>query len=236
MVIALPFQVGADLVDALDFFELPHASPSKVGCFPGAVQRIFAIYFRQSETSFLIFVLIHSKAERINFSISFMLHLPFDYLCFTSVFVSWGLCSDLNFRYRSHCSRRNSVSVALGCVEFCLSSAVQIPSIRCARSDFSSEFLFPQLDYLLKRCGKLSMNGQEKRAKPNSGYRQDVISHIPSLPRCPSNCVQAVQGIRPERIPAWQVARAFRWRARPQAESGSADSQPVGRPRAGDRG
>jgi hypothetical protein len=49
---------------------------------------IFAIYFRQSETSFLIFVFIHSKAERINFSISFMLPLPFDYLCFTSVFVS----------------------------------------------------------------------------------------------------------------------------------------------------
>ena len=130
MVIALPFRVGADLVDALDLFELPHASPSKVGCFPVAVQRILAIYFRQSETSFLIFVLIHSKAERINFSISFMLHLPFDYLCFTSVFVSWELCSDLNFRYRSHCSRRNSVSVSLGCVGFCSSSAVQIPSSR----------------------------------------------------------------------------------------------------------
>ena len=91
MLIALPYQVGADLVDALDLFELPHATPSKVGCFPVAVQRTFAIYFRQSETSFLIFVFIHSKAERINFSISFMLHLPFDYLCFTSVFVSRGV-------------------------------------------------------------------------------------------------------------------------------------------------
>jgi hypothetical protein len=106
------------------------ATPSKVGCFPGAVQRIFAIYFRQSETSFLIFVFIHSKADRINFSISFMLHLPFDYLCFTSVFVSWGLCSDLNFRYRSHCSRRNPVSAPFDRVGFGLSYAVQIPSRR----------------------------------------------------------------------------------------------------------
>ena len=56
-----------------------------------AIKRIFAIYFRQSETSFLIFVFIHSKAERTNFSIFFMLHLPFDCFCFTSVFVSWGV-------------------------------------------------------------------------------------------------------------------------------------------------
>jgi len=91
MVVALLFQVGTDPADALDLFELPHASPSKVGCFPVAVQRILAIYFRQSETSFLIFVFIHSKAERINFSISFMRPLPFDYLCVTSVFVSRGV-------------------------------------------------------------------------------------------------------------------------------------------------
>ena len=125
-----PYHAGPE-VDALDLFELPYASPSKVGCFPVAVQRIFAIYFfRQSETSFLIFALIHFKAERINSSICFMRPLPFDYLCFTSVFVSWELCSDLNFRYRSHCSRRNSVSVPFGCAGFCLSSAVQIPSSR----------------------------------------------------------------------------------------------------------
>jgi hypothetical protein len=93
-------------------------------------QRIFAIYFRQSETSFLIFVFIHTKAERINSSIFFMLRLPFSCICCTSVFVSWGLRSDLNFRYRSDCSRRNPVSAAFDCVRFCLSYAVQIPSSR----------------------------------------------------------------------------------------------------------
>jgi hypothetical protein len=94
VVIALPFQVGADLVDALDLFELPHASPSKVGCFPVAVRRILAVYFRQSETSSLIFAFIHFNAERINSSICFMLPLSFDYLCFTDFFVSWEPCAD----------------------------------------------------------------------------------------------------------------------------------------------
>ena len=106
------------------------ASPSKVGCFPVAVQRIFAIYFRQSETSFLIFVFIHSKADRINSSIFFMLHLPLDCLCCTGVFVSWGPCSGLNFRYRSHCSRPTPVSAPIDCVGFGLSYAVQIRSSR----------------------------------------------------------------------------------------------------------
>jgi hypothetical protein len=111
--IPLLYRICPNLLDALDLFQLPYASPSKVGCFPVAVQRIFAVYFRQSDTSFLIFAFIHFKAERIRSSICFMFPLALSVV-----------------------NRTNGM----------------VPPQGISLWYFPQGGVFPQLNYLVKRC------------------------------------------------------------------------------------